>query len=73
MLSDACGDGKSRYAPPPDAAHRYVFVLFALKAALDISESAGFDKIAESILYNTIDVASLTAVYGPAKKPLPGS
>jgi Raf kinase inhibitor-like YbhB/YbcL family protein len=58
---------------PPDAAHRYVFVLFALKAALDIPTSAGFDKIAESILYNTIDVASLTAVYGPAKKPLPGS
>ena len=32
-----------------------------------------FNEIAGAILYNTIDVASLIGVYGPAKNPLPGS
>ena len=58
---------------PPDAPHRYTFILFALKSVPDLSPEADFNEIASAILYNTIDVASLIGVYGPAKKPLPGS
>jgi Raf kinase inhibitor-like YbhB/YbcL family protein len=58
---------------PPDALHRYTFVLFALKSVPDLSPDADFTEIANAILYNTIDVARLIGVYGPAKKPLPGS
>lgn len=58
---------------PPDAPHRYTFLLFALKMVPDLSPDADFTEIASAILYNTIDVARLIGVYGPAKKPLPGS
>jgi len=58
---------------PPDAPHRYTLMLFALKSVLDLSPDADFTEIASAVLYNTIDVARLIGVYGPAKKPLPGS
>ena len=58
---------------PPDAPHRYTFMVFALRSVPDLSPEADFNEIANAILYNTIDVASLIGVYGPAKKPLPGS
>jgi ribose transport system ATP-binding protein len=58
---------------PPDAAHRYTFLLFALKSVPDLSPDADFPEIASALLYNTIDVARLIGVYGPAQKPLPGS
>jgi ribose transport system ATP-binding protein len=58
---------------PPDAPHRYTFLLFALKSVPDLSPQADFQEIASAILYNTIDVARLIGVYGPAKKKLPGS
>jgi len=55
---------------PPDAEHRYVFLLHALKSDPNFSDSADFGEIAQWILYNTIDVATLTGVYGPAKKQM---
>lgn len=58
---------------PPDALHRYTFMLFALKSVPDLSLQADFPEIANAIIYNTIDVAHLIGVYGPAKKPLPGA
>jgi Raf kinase inhibitor-like YbhB/YbcL family protein len=58
---------------PPDAPHRYTFLLFALKSVPDFSADADFEEIASAILFDAIDVASLIGVYGPAKKPLPGS
>lgn len=58
---------------PPDAPHRYSFVLFALKSVPKLSPEASFGDIADAILYNTIDVARLIGVYGPARKPLPGA
>ncbi len=58
---------------PPDASHRYTFMLFALKSVPDLQPEADFNEISSSVLYNPIDVASLIGVYGPATKPLPGS
>ena len=58
---------------PPDASHRYTFTLYALKSVPDLSQEADFNEISGAVLYNTIDVARLIGVYGPAKKPLPGS
>jgi len=67
------GYGKHYGGPwPPDAPHRYTFTLFALKSVPNLSDEAGIDEIAGAVLYNTIDVARLIGVYGPAKKPLPG-
>lgn len=56
---------------PPDSQHRYSFLLFALKNKPDLSPDADFNEIANILLFNTIDVATLIGVYGPAKKPLP--
>ena len=58
---------------PPDGSHRYSFMLFALKSKPDLSPEADFSEIANALLFNTIDVARLIGVYGPAKKPLPQS
>jgi Raf kinase inhibitor-like YbhB/YbcL family protein len=58
---------------PPDAPHRYSFLLFALKSVPKLAPDADFNEIANGILYNTIDVARLIGVYGPARKPLPGA
>ena len=57
---------------PPDASHRYSFLLFALKSRPELSPDAEFVEIANDILFNTIDVARLQGVYGPAKKSLEG-
>ena len=58
---------------PPDAPHRYTFTLFALKSVPDLPPDADYPAIANAVVYNTIDVARLIGVYGPAKKPLSGA
>ncbi|MFZ3171105.1 MAG: YbhB/YbcL family Raf kinase inhibitor-like protein [Carboxydocellales bacterium] len=59
---------------PPDAAHRYVFTLYALKSAnLGIPGDADYVEFAKIILPQTITTATLIGCYGPAKKPLPGA
>jgi len=59
---------------PPDAAHRYVFTLYALKSeSLDLPDTADFGEFAKAVLPVTIMTASLVGYYGPAKEPLPGS
>ena len=59
---------------PPDSAHRYVFTLYALKLeSLDIPEDADYMEFAKAVLPYTIATATLIGMYGPAKKPLPGS
>ena len=57
---------------PPDRQHRYVFTLYALKTArVAIAPDADLAGFAAAVLPVAIDQASFTAVYGPAKKPLP--
>ena len=57
---------------PPDRQHRYVFTLYALKTArVAIAPDADFAAFAAAVLPVAIDQASFTAVYGPARKPLP--
>lgn len=59
---------------PPDASHRYVFTLYALKVPrLDLPPDADFAAFAAAVLPVTIDQASFTARYGPARKPLPSA
>ena len=73
VLFKAPGYGKGYGAPwPPDAAHRYVFTLYALKVpSLDIPENADYTEFVKAVLPQTIATATLTGCYGPAKKPLP--
>ncbi|UCF92480.1 MAG: YbhB/YbcL family Raf kinase inhibitor-like protein [Desulfobacterales bacterium] len=68
------GFGKGYGGPwPPDAAHRYVFTLYALKAeSLDIAETADYAKFVSAVLPVTITTATLIGTYGPARRPLPG-
>ena len=57
---------------PPDRQHRYVFTLYALKTArVDIPPDADLTAFAAAVMPVAIDQASFTAVYGPARKPLP--
>jgi Raf kinase inhibitor-like YbhB/YbcL family protein len=57
---------------PPDRQHRYVFTLYALKAQrLAIPADADLAAFAAAVVPVAIDQASFTAVYGPARKPLP--
>jgi Raf kinase inhibitor-like YbhB/YbcL family protein len=57
---------------PPDRQHRYVFTLYALKVRhLSLPPDADLTTFAAAVLPTTIDQASFTAVYGPARKPLP--
>lgn len=57
---------------PPDAAHRYVFTLYALKVpTLDIPEAADYVEFVKAVLPQTITTATLIGYYGPAKNPLP--
>jgi Raf kinase inhibitor-like YbhB/YbcL family protein len=57
---------------PPDRQHRYIFTLYALKAQrLALPPEADFTTFAAAVLPVAIDQASFTAVYGPARKPLP--
>lgn len=67
------GFGRGYGGPwPPDRQHRYVFTLYALKAAtLDIAPDADLPAFAAAVMPAAIDMASFVAVYGPAKKPLP--
>lgn len=57
---------------PPDRQHRYVFTLYALKAArVALPADADLSAFAAAVMPVAIDQASFTAVYGPARKPLP--
>lgn len=69
------GFGKG-YGPPwpPDAEHRYVFTLYALKCAdLGIPDSADHAEFSKALLPQTIMTATCVGLYGPAKSKLPGS
>ncbi len=67
------GFGKGYGGPwPPDAAHRYVFTLYALKCeTLQLAETANYVDFVTAVLPMTIKTASLTGLYGPASQPLP--
>ena len=67
------GFGRGYGGPwPPDRQHRYIFALYALKVDhLSIDPGANFNEFAAAVLPVTIASASFTAVYGPARKPLP--
>ena len=69
------GFGKGYGGPwPPDAAHRYVFTLYALKCeTLQLAETANYVDFVTAVLPVTIKTASLTGLYGPASQPLPGA
>jgi ribose transport system ATP-binding protein len=57
---------------PPDRQHRYVFTLYALKTErLELGRDAGFEAFSAAVLPVAIESTSFTALYGPAKKPLP--
>jgi phosphatidylethanolamine-binding protein (PEBP) family uncharacterized protein len=69
------GFGKG-YGPPwpPDAEHRYVFTLYALKSqSLGLPEDAEHGEFAKAVLAVTIQTATLVGLYGPAKEKLPGT
>ena len=67
------GFGKGYGGPwPPDATHRYVFTLYALKCeSLQLADSANYVDFVSAVLPVTIKTASLTGLYGPATQPLP--
>ena len=67
------GFGKGYGGPwPPDAAHRYVFTLYALKSeAVELADTAEYGDFVSAVLPVTIKTASVIGVYGPASKPLP--
>jgi len=69
------GYGKGYAGPwPPDAAHRYVFTLYALKnETLTIPEAGDYVEFVKAVLPVTIATAALLGIYGPAKNPLPGN
>jgi ribose transport system ATP-binding protein len=59
---------------PPDAAHRYIFTLYALKSErLEISDVADYVEFVRTVLPVTITTATLVGVYGPASMPLPNA
>ncbi|MBC7482389.1 MAG: YbhB/YbcL family Raf kinase inhibitor-like protein [Rhizobacter sp.] len=67
------GFGKGYGGPwPPDATHRYVFTLYALKCeSLQLAATANYVDFVSAVLPVTITTASLTGLYGPARQPLP--
>jgi ribose transport system ATP-binding protein len=67
------GFGRGYGGPwPPDAAHRYVFTLYALKKnSLGVAESADYEDFARAVLPVTITTATIVGRYGPAASPLP--
>ena len=67
------GFGKGYGGPwPPDAQHRYVFTLYALKTDhLELAESASYGEFVSAVLPVSITTATLIGAYGPAKDPLP--
>lgn len=59
---------------PPDAEHRYVITVYALKVEkLDLPAGATHEDFAKAVLPQAITSTTLSGRYGPAKKPLPGS
>ena len=69
------GYGKGYAGPwPPDAAHRYVFTIYALKnETLEMPEAGDYVEFVKTVLPVTIATATLIGLYGPAKNPLPGA
>lgn len=69
------GYGRGYGGPwPPDAPHRYVFSLYALKTErLEIPDTADYVEFVRAVLPAAITTATMVGVYGPAGKPLPGS
>ena len=69
------GYGRGYGGPwPSDAAHRYIFTLYALKSdRLDISEAADYSEFVRAVLPVAITQATFVGVYGPAKAPLPSA
>jgi ribose transport system ATP-binding protein len=69
------GFGKGWGGPwPPDRQHRYVFTLYALKTPrVALAADADLAAFAAAVMPVAIDQASFTAVYGPARKPLPSA
>ena len=67
------GYGRGYGGPwPPDNAHRYVFSLYALKTdKIELDDAADYVDFVSAVLPATITAATLVAVYGPAKAPLP--
>jgi Raf kinase inhibitor-like YbhB/YbcL family protein len=67
------GYGRGYGGPwPPDRAHRYVFTLFALMAErLELDPSADLSTFSAAVASRAIATTSFTALYGPARKPLP--
>jgi len=67
------GFGRGYGGPwPPDRQHRYVFTLYALKVPkVTIPPDADLTAFAAAVMPVAIDQASFTAVYGPARNPLP--
>lgn len=67
------GFGRGYGGPwPPDRPHRYVFTLYALKAErLVLPPGADLSAFAAAVLPASIAQASFTAIYGPARQPLP--
>lgn len=68
------GFGKGYGGPwPPDAAHRYVFTLYALKQeSIEIAEAADYTEFVKAVLPVSITTATITGIFGPARNPLPG-
>ncbi|MEJ8569901.1 YbhB/YbcL family Raf kinase inhibitor-like protein [Microbaculum marinum] len=67
------GFGKGWGGPwPPDRQHRYVFTLYAVKVPrVEVAPDGDLAAFAAAVMPVAIDQASFTAVYGPARKPLP--
>lgn len=68
------GFGKGYGGPwPPDAAHRYIFTLYALKEeSIEIAETADYTEFVKAVLPVTIMTSTMIGIYGPARNPLPG-
>lgn len=69
------GYGRGYGGPwPPDAPHRYIFTIYALKVdALDLPADADYVDFVRAVLPVTIRSASITGIYGPASAPLPSN
>jgi len=67
------GYGRGYGGPwPPDAAHRYIFTLYALKVdKLELPDDADYVEFVKAVLPVTIKSTSLMGLYGPAVNPLP--